>query len=238
MSAITYPPGVITGRPMEMFGGSPEIDLYAIPEQWGDHGDGINSAIIEELTNALDHLRDPEMDWISHQLVLLERYQDESAYYMSPMILPYPPPQWIGCCGEWGGGVLCLDDFTSFGIKEALHQFEEDFDYEESLRVLNFHSLLATPPENRPGWCGDIKSATLLKERYRWTAKIIHEFPSDRKGYALASTTYGKVYIPEKFRGYIPEVGIELDLTVALQDIQPRTNGKVSTFRFTAIYIH
>jgi hypothetical protein len=217
---------------MEMFEGSPEIDLYAIPEQWGDHGDGINSAIIEELTNALDHLRDPEMDWISHQLVLLERCQDQSAYYMYPMIHQVVNPAFRRSCA------LCLEDFTSFGIKEALHQFEEDFDYEESLRVLNFHSLLATPPENRPGWCGDIKSATLLKERYRWTAKIIHEFPSDRKGYALASTTYGKVYIPEKFRGYIPEVGIELDLTVALQDIQPRTNGKVSTFRFTAIYIH
>jgi len=210
---------------MEMFGGSPEIDLYAIPEQWSDHGDGLNSAIIEELTNALDHLIDPEMDWISHQLVLLERYQDESAYYMYPMI-------------HDGGGVFCLEDFASFGIKEALHQFEEDFDYEESLRVLNFHSLLATPPGNRLGWCGDIKSATLLKERYRWTAKIIHDFPSDRKGYALASTTYGKVYIPEKFRGYVPEVGLDLDLTVALQDVEPRKNGKASTFRFTAIYIH
>jgi hypothetical protein len=229
MSAITHPPGVLTGRPMEMFGASPEIFLYAIPEQWGDHGDGLNSAIIEELTNALDHPIDPEMDKITHQLKYLEYVSDGDWVEIGV------DDSWLHEFGELPSIATIA---TTPRVADFLGQFEEDFDYEESLRVLNFHSLLATPPENRPGWCGDSKSATLLKERYRWTAKIIHDFPSDRKGYALASTTYGKVYIPEKFRGYVPEVGLDLDLTVALQDVEPRKNGKASTFRFTAIYIH
>jgi len=150
------------------------------------------------------------------------------------------------------------------GIKEALQQFEEDFDYEETLiqegfdnDAVNFHRFLATPPKDRPGWCGEavegdalwsLPTATRccasshslqLKERYRFKATMAHDFPSDRKGYALASTIYGKIYIPEKFRKYVPDVGEAVELTVALQDVWPRGKKKVSNiFRFSAIYLH
>ena len=349
----TYPPGVLTGRPMEMFEVAPNLDLYAVPEQWavgnkdtenlkelsdaleGAHedlytaqmgglveqldsvftsdrlisrldwtdidqlerfsapanyssyldqlmevdaelfpGKEIADALqqfeedfdyeeflrmnnieevdmeMEDALDVLDQARQGEMDWIEEQLIHLERFQDKSAYYMYPMV--------------WDGGVIVLHDFfSSFGIKEALQQFEEDFDYEESLvqeklknTEVNFHRLLATPPSSRPGWCGN-DGGNLLpheffeqgdpskvwiieneyhKERYRFEAKVIHDYPSDRKGYALAETVYGKIYIPEKFRGYIPPTTI--DVTVALQDVGHKTNGKTNSFRFTAIYLH
>jgi hypothetical protein len=317
--AATYPPGVLTGRPMEMFEAAPALDLYATPEQWAvGHGD---VAILEELTDALrerdlerdgnmaeiqdllvglesipdgewiesrdrgnhswsatltiaataldqfeedfdyeeflrmnnivevdmemeevlddiDLERQEEMDWIEQQLQLLERFQDKTAYYMYPMV--------------WDGGVIVLHDlFSSFGIKEALQQFEEDFDYEESLvqeklknTEVNFHRLLATPPEDRTGWCGESSyqephgSGSLIKERYRFEAKVVHDFPSSRQGYALAETVYGKIYIPEKFRGYVGPVGSTIDVTVALQDVSPKANGKTNSFRFSAIYLH
>ena len=319
--AATYPPGVLTGRPMEMFEVTPTCDLYATPEQWAvGHGD---VAILEELTDALrerdlerdwamleiqdllvglesipdgewiesrdrgnhswsatltiaapaldqfeedfdyeeflrmnnivevdmemeevlddiDLEKQEEMDWIEQQLQLLERFQDKTAYYMYPMV--------------WDGGVIVLHDlFSSFGIKEALQQFEEDFDYEESLvqeqlknTEVNLHRLLATPPSSRPGFCGtsgyDSGShgffELLLKERYRFEAKVVHDFPSSKQGYALCETVYGKIYIPEKFRGYVGPVGSIIDVTFALQDVSPKANGKTNSFRFTAIYIH
>jgi hypothetical protein len=314
----TYPPGVLTGRPMEMFEVAPTLDLYATPEQWVV-GDG-DVAILEELTDALrerdlerdwamleiqdllvglesipdgewiesrdrgnhswsatptiaasaldqfeedsdyeefiwmnkvdmemeevldeiDLEKQEKMDWIEQQLQHLERFQDKTAYYMYPMV--------------WDGGVIVLHDlFSSFGIKEALQQFEEDFDYEESLvqeqlknTEVNLHRLLATPPSDRPGWCGtsgyDSGSRgyheLLLKERYRFEAKVVHDFPSSRQGYALCETVYGKIYIPEKFRGFVPPVGESIEVTVALQDVSPKANGKTNSFRFTAIYIH
>ena len=318
--AATYPPGVLTGRPMEMFEAAAALDLYATPEQWAvGHGD---VAILEELTDALrerdlerdgamheiqdllvglesipdgewiesrdrenhswsatltiaataldqfeedfdyeeflrmnnieevdmemeealdaiDQEKEEEMDWIEEQLTHLERFQDKTDYYMYPMV--------------WDGGVIVLHEFVRFGIKEALQQFEEDFDYEESLQMeklknteVNFHRLLATPPSSRPGFCGtsgyDSGSRGFFEllntERYRFEAKVVHDFPSSRQGYALAETVYGKIYIPEKFRGYVAPVGSIIDVTVALQDVSPKANGKTNSFRFTAIYIH
>jgi hypothetical protein len=84
---------------------------------------GMDEGLDAEMKEALDAIdldRQDEMDWIKQQLKLLERFQDKTAYYMYPMV--------------WDGGVIVLDEpLLSFGIKEALHQFEEDFDYEESL---------------------------------------------------------------------------------------------------------
>jgi len=235
--ATTYPPGVLTGRPMEMFEASPTLDLYATPEQWLSNKD---QEILQEMCDALDKKHDEEMDWIEEQLQLLERFQDKTEYYRYPMV--------------WDGGVIVLHDlFSSFGIKEALQQFEEDFDYEESLQMeklknteVNFHRLLASPPSARPGWCGESGynpetrgyHELLNTERYRFEAKVIHDFPSDRQGYALAETVYGKIYIPEKFRGFVPPLGSKIDVTVALQDVSPKANGRPHSFRFSAIYIH
>ena len=101
-----------------------DLEVTAFPEDWDLEWiwGSKDMVIIHELMEAVidGHYEriDQEMDSISNQLVLLERYQDSTAYYMYPMI-------------HIGGGVLCLEDFTSFGIKEALHQFEEDWEYEK-----------------------------------------------------------------------------------------------------------
>lgn len=248
MSVTSFPPGVLTGRPMEMFEATPTLDLYAVPEQWiaGDK----DMEIIQELCDTLDQKHDEEMNWIENQLVLLERYQDETAYYVYPMV-------------HMDGGVLVIADlFSSFGIKDALSQFEEDFDYEQSLILetikndeINFHKLMATPPEHRVGFCGKSMDMVtypilengsgpavplLIQERYRFSVKIINSYPSDRKGYALGWTTYGKVYFPEQFRSWncFSEPGTWVDVTCALQDVEPKGGRKANSFRFTTIFIH
>ena len=243
----TYPPGVLTGRPMEMFevslfsGPAGYLDLYAVPEQWsvGDK----DMEILQELCDALDQRHDEEMNWIEQQLVLLERYQDQTDYYMYPMI-------------HEDGGVLSLTDFSDFGIKEALQQFEEDFDYEQSLwaenkaceeQQINLHRLLACEDlTKRPGWSALCTFRALLehgsmgqttKERYTWDVEMITSFPENKKGYALGKTPYGLVFFPEKFRHYHPGVGGVVKTTVALRDATEVAQGRRS-FPFTAVYLH
>ena len=315
---VTYPPGVLTGRPMEMFEASPTLDLYATPEQWLSNKD---QDALQELCDAIDQEKEEEMDLIEQQLQLLEGFQDKTGYYMYPMsltdslfssfgikeslrqfeedfdyeeflmmnniaevevdmdmeevldvidqakddemdwiqmqlqLLERYQDETVYCDVQVGtysdNAVIVLHNSTSSGIKEALEQFEEDFDYEESLvqeklknTEVNFHRLLATPPEDRTGWCGEssyqepLGSWSLIKERYRLEAKVVHDFPSSRQGYALCETVYGKIYIPEKFRGFVPPVGSKIDVTVALQDVSPKANGRPHSFRFSAIYIH
>jgi len=316
----TYPPGVLTGRPMEMFEASPTLDLYATPEQWLSNKD---QDALQELCDAIDQEKEEEMDLIEQQLQLLEGFQDKTAYYMYPMsltdslfssfgikeslrqfeedfdyeeflmmnniaevevdmdmeevldvidqakddemdwiqmqlqLLERYQDETVYCDVQVGtysdNAVIVLHNSTSSGIKEALEQFEEDFDYEESLvqeklknTEVNFHRLLATPPSSRPGFCGtsgyDSGSRgyfeLLNNERYRFEAKVIHDYPSSKQGYAQAETVYGKIYIPEKFRGFVPPVGSKIDVTVALQDVSPKANGRPHSFRFSAIYIH
>ena len=312
----TYPPGVLTGRPMEMFEVTPTCDIYAVPEQWAVGGGDV--AILEELTDALrerdlerdgnmaeiqdllvglesipdgewiesrdrgnhswsatltiaapsldqfeedydyeeflrmnnivevdmemeevlgaiDQEKEEEMDWIEEQLQLLERFQDKTDYYMYPMV--------------WDGGVFVLHEFVRFGIKEALQQFEEDFDYEQSLweenkacekQKINLHRLLACEDvTKRPGWCGSLcpYDETTQQERYNWDVEMITSFPQNRKGYALGKTPYGLVFYSETFRNYHPGIGGIVKTTVALQDSQ-KMEQSTRSFPFTAIYLH
>jgi len=209
--------------------------MYGVPEQWEN-----SLFIIEELQKVIIQDLDDEMNEIEFQLAHFENYQDETDYYDYPMT-----------CID--GAVPVLHEFgTSFGLKGALQQFEEDYDYELSLKEesiendkINLHRLLATPPTHRVGWCGesdyDEQHATytdgIVKERYRFSAQITHPFPSDRKGYALARTTYGKIYIKPELRYLVPKVGEWIDTIVALQDVEGK-GGKVNTFRFSSIFIH
>ena len=145
----------------------------------------------------------------------------------------------------------------------VMDQFEQDFDYEQSLILeqkgndeINLHRLLACPFDKRPGWCGEVGEEpqrvfwgavaqvcgngdwTYRKERYKWPVEIIRLHPEHKSnGYAVGKTPYGKVYFPEKFRGYLPEVGSSITTTVALQDVGG-SNKKGNAFRFTAIYTH
>jgi len=128
-----------------------------------------------------------------------------------------------------------------FQVENTLPQFEEDWDYEQSLieeqkqnAEVNLHRLLACwEMVERPGWCGSGQG-----ERYKWQVEIVHNHPTDRvKGYAVGKTDYGLVYFPEKFRQYLPPVGSSVTTTVALQDVGS-AEKKGNRFRFTAIFTH
>jgi len=190
---------------------------------------------MEEVLGAIDQEKEEEMDWIEEQLQLLERFQDKTDYYMYPMV--------------WDGGVFVLHEFVRFGIKEALQQFEEDFDYEQSLweenkacekQKINLHRLLACEDvTKRPGWCGSLcpYDETTQQERYNWDVEMITSFPQNRKGYALGKTPYGLVFYSETFRNYHPGIGGIVKTTVALQDSQ-KMEQSTRSFPFTAIYLH
>ena len=149
----------------------------------------------------------------------------------------------------WDGGVFVLHEFVRFGIKEALQQFEEDFDYEQSLweenkacekQKINLHRLLACEDvTKRPGWCGRLcpYDGELQQERYIWDVEMITSFPQNRKGYALGKTPYGLVFYSETFRNYHPGIGGIVKTTVALQDSQ-KMEQSTRSFPFTAIYLH
>jgi hypothetical protein len=163
--------------------------------------------------------------------------------------------------GQFQEKIKGIDDYDR-DYEEAMDQFEEDYDYEQSLikeklmnSKVNLHRLLACPFDKRQGWCGEVGEEprrvfwgeiqqvcgngdwTYRKERYRWQVEMINGHPQGKRGYALGKTDYGYVYFPEKFRGYVPEAGSFVDVTVALQDVGGG-DKKGNAFRFTTIYTH
>jgi len=116
----SYPPGVLVGRPIEMFEACPGLDLYGVPAQWFHDGTtDLDVDMLQELCDALDHRHDEEMNWIDCQLQYLERFQDPTAFYLYPMI------------HKDGGFTTSIDYFhETFGVQDALQQFEEDFEFE------------------------------------------------------------------------------------------------------------
>jgi hypothetical protein len=71
------------------------------------------------------------------------------------------------------------------------------------------------------------------KDRIKDPVFIRTNFPDNKRGYATGLCDFGKVYIPEKFRGYIPELGESVTMTLALQDASSEKGC-----RLTCIYIH
>jgi hypothetical protein len=204
---------------------------------------------MEEAIDSLDQRLEEEMDWITQQLAALERYQDQTAYYVYPMV-------------HRNGGVAALYSFTAFGIKEALEQFEEDHDYEEwinskqyinSLKESNRHKLLSWDKYSEtmhPQWAGTMNGDSTrspdhltllqgvsLKDRYDVDVEIVTHHPSDRRGYAKGTTDYGDVYIPFKFWKYLPSIGDTTKMTIALQDVGDSARP-ANGFRWTAIHQH
>lgn len=149
-------------------------------------------------------------------------------------------------------------------IPEALEQAEEDADYEKwinseqyvkTLEAYNMHKLLAFEKGQSPHWVGEctedratttrasfpviVLYNTFLKDRFKIDAVIRTEFPNQlgSKGYAKASSSFGDIYIPNKFRGYIGQPGSPQQMTVALQDVGG--NGRNGNgYRWTCIYTH
>ena len=138
--------------------------------------------------------------------------------------------------------------------------------YVKSLEAYNMHKLLAFEKGQSPHWAGEctgdravatvitseevarsdtqvpsercVLYNTSLKERYRVDAIVRTNFPDDRKnGYAKASSAFGDIYIPAKFRGYIGEPGSPQLMTIALQDVGS-SERKGNGFRWTCIYTH
>ena len=139
--------------------------------------------------------------------------------------------------------------------------------YVKSLEEYNRHKLLAYEKGQSPHWAGEctgdhatttvitaegcarsdtrvpaercVLYNTYLKDRYKVNAVIRTEFPNQwgKKGYAKASSSYGDIYIPPRFRGYIGHPGSPQQMTVALQDVGGN-NRKGNGFRWTCIYTH
>jgi len=137
--------------------------------------------------------------------------------------------------------------------------------YVKSLEEHNRHKLLACEKGQSPQWAGECtgdyatttvitaegcaRSETLnpeercvlyntfLKDRYRVDATIRTEFPEQWGSYAKASSAFGDIFIPQKFRGYIGQPGSPQHMTVALQDVGG-AGKKGNGFRWTCIYTH
>jgi len=75
-----------------------------------------------------------------------------------------------------------------------------------------------------------------VEDRYDVDVEIVTHHPEDKKGYAKGTTPYGDVYIPFKFRKYLPDIGDTTKMTIALQDVCG--GKKANGFRWTAIYQH
>jgi hypothetical protein len=71
------------------------------------------------------------------------------------------------------------------------------------------------------------------KDRIKDPVFIKTDFPANKRGYATGICDFGKVYIPEKFRGYIPSPGESITMTLAIQDASSKKGC-----RLTCIYIH
>ena len=224
-----YPPGVLTGPftdirfdVMSEDGSSMGYEFHCVDEQWFGLGQQSCPCFQSDFDEMFD-LIDGQLD--EESVPLLQAVADGLA-------------RDLDLDNEWLN--LVDSECVSAEVAESLSEFEEDYDYEESLKdesikndEINFHRLLATPPEYRA--CG----VDSHRDRFRFTGVITNPFPLGRTGYALAWTTYGKIYIPEKFRNFTPQVGALIDTTVALQDVCPKHNGGgPNKFRFTSIYIH
>jgi len=97
----------------------------------------------------------------------------------------------------------------------------------ESAREKNV--IIASQVAGNPTTLGSL----LCKVRIPGPITITRDYPEDERGYAVGQSDYGKVYIPEKFRSYIPSVGESVDVTLALQPASEK-----SSFPLTCIYIH
>ena len=146
-------------------------------------------------------------------------------------------------------------------VTQTLKDAEEDFDYEawinskqyqKSLEEFNLHKLLACEKEHKGSlWVGEYTGSrnnclwygescvlyeTLFKDRFKVNAIVKTEF-TNGNGYAKASSPYGDIYIPNRFKGYIGQRGTPINMTVALQDVGD-SGRKGNGFRFTCIYNH
>ena len=243
------PPGVLTGLPLVMLEVKPTLDMYAVPEQWLENDLPIIEGMMDVIEGDIESEYQEKITQIDNELVWMDLCRDESYFFIDEGQFD----------SFYSGQSVKESNVADDEYKSCMSQFEQDFDYEQSLILeqkgndeINLHRLLASPPEDRVGWCGnsnwrsDVDGfvfSALLNERYRFPAlQITHPFPSDRRGYALAQSVYGKVYIPEKFRNFIPAPGQGIDATVALQDVEGRggvsQGGKANTFRFSAIFMH
>jgi len=157
-----------------------------------------------------------------------------------------------------------LDKEIQSTLVEA--EFDSDYEkwlnskqYVKSLEEYNFHKLLAFEKGESPHWVGEftgdnatslaitghrkraILYKTSFKDRFKVDAIIRTEFPNQwgapARGYAKASSPFGDIYIPNKFRGYIGQPGAPQAMTVALQDVGG-DGRKGNGFRWTCIFTH
>ena len=141
----TYPPGVLTGRPMEMFEVAPNLDLYAVPEQWAVGNKDTEN--LKELSDALEgaheDLYTAQMGGLVEQLDsvftsdrLISRLDWTDIDQLERFSAPANYSSYLDQLME-----VDAELFPGKEIADALQQFEEDFDYEEFLRMNNIEEV-------------------------------------------------------------------------------------------------
>ena len=236
--AFEHPPGV---WPTDLWiwtgpGDTWQSDLNIIIETW-------------EAIKADQDNKEVQDAWTASEIANAEA--KDSEWIFDEGVSGYPPPSYL--------------NFKD--VIESLERFDEDYEYEKFLeqaeqkcQEINLHNILSVEQEFREysqyhtewrlEWCHedtyDIYDPALptklcnvyTKDRVTTSVEIHHEFPEKKGGYAVGNSIYGKVYIPEKFRMYIPEKGKEITMTCALQDVEPHKGCNPKIFRLSGIYIH
>jgi len=223
-------------------GSSDQADFILISslsgDEWAD--EILDGGMIEELWKGIHGDVHDRIKSVSRDLEYLEVDWDEGAYYKHPM-----NPACVECAPL---GAL---DFSSFGLQDALWQFEEDFEYEKwlndkehikAIKDYNRHLFLSCSYiEQRNGWAGKISDESVdssygdffLSERYTMDVEIVNRAPNF-KGYAKGTTEYGDVYIPWKFNKYLPPISGTSRMTLVPQTF----NGEGKCIPWKCIFQH
>ena len=232
-----------------------DVVITTFPESWNiDCWEGCPSWDTEIIYELLEAAEEEHWAHIDRKIIEIS----ETARFTSIFC---DPSKWWSCHDHF---VTVLSEEVTETLKDA----EEDFEYEswinskqyqKSLEEFNFHKLVAAekrdPSSLWVGECTGDKATTTsrvhpiertscvlyethFKDRFRIDAVIRTEFRENTRGYATASSPYGNIYIPNRFKGYIGKPGTPTNMTVALQDVGDGKRKKPNAFRFTAIYTH
>ena len=234
MSPTTYPPGVM---PTDLHLCYPTTCCgLALPR--GEQHDfwWQEPEILQELMDQAPGMRpydwrkDPELDELNREMES-EIVQHEFRNWIEIQYQPdWTSAAWVEAYWSrqyaldvWGDqeeeNNCPLDEYDDF-LESLVHERIKNSE-------VNLHRLLSTPHEDRGHnvvWNDETETQTIkpryCKDRIKCEVTIKNSFPEGEKGgYAVGVTDYGLCYIPEKFRGYIPEVGEKLLMTTAVQDI-------------------
>ena len=235
-----YPPGVLTGREITTWSlhrdehgvsrrGSPSLS------SWIESNDPPKSIDYYEITGVREQWSELTQEDI---IDMFNQIDEDHPVYQGDL--------------ESMSEDKALDEYQEWESEYELSLVEERRKNSE----INLHRLLSTPHEWRSNplfgshrgdvkfgdevICGPIDDESVgnryTKDRITCEIAIMNHFPvnpNQQGGYAVGLSDYGMVYIPSKFRSYIPGDRTPFRATLALSDI-----SKERMCALSLIYIH